>query len=77
MVKLDDGRIVRRHMDHISFREPSTHSESTDEDDEEITGADVSSHTDSPTDPKTNQDRPSNVGLRRSICIVTPPDQFM
>ena len=43
-------------MDHITLHKPSMYSESTDENDEEITGADVSPHTDSPNDPETNQD---------------------
>ena len=70
LIELDDGRVIRCHIDHIRVRPPST----------AVPISPHPSHDDWPDDTiphnSENPPAPSHSGLRRSSSTRKPPDRF-
>ena len=70
-ITLEDGRITRRHVDHIRERSDSTSAEPTD-----IWLPDPTESPDSPTSTTPERTTPDNVPVRRSSRVRVAPDRF-
>ena len=68
---LEDGRITRRHVDHIRERSDSTSAEPTD-----IWLADSIESPDSPTSTTPETTTPDSVPVLRSSCLRVASDRF-
>ena len=81
-VRLEDGRVVRRHVDHLRTREVSdtTQSNSAIPNWDNTLSAPSSAETDSESDPSVgadhNQDGGSQATLRHSSRTRRPPDRY-